>query len=112
MATAPKTLSRRKGKRRENRGSAYKRGYDRWWQHARMGYLTGIIHETGDLICGICGKSMLALDDVDKTVDHIIPPSSAGPERSPAYMQLQRDPKNWRPACRSCNSAKQARFFS
>lgn len=108
MATAPKTLGRRKGKGQENRPSAFRRGYStERYRKMRLAYVQQIIDKTGDLICGICGKSMASERDYNITIDHIVAPSRMGAIGSVAYDRYFYDTSNWQIAHRSCNSAKQ-----
>lgn len=85
---------RPKVREKNRRRAATRRGADGYCSleqlHARIEYYGGR--------CWLCGCDWYALLAYDQTIDHIKPVSKGGSEW----------PANLRPACRSCNSAKNA----
>ncbi len=76
--------------RREDRGSAYQRGYDRHWRKVRLAYL--MAHPM--CVAPGCGKAATDVDHLD----------SRGPRGEKGY-----DWDNLQPLCSSCHSKKTAR---
>lgn len=113
MPNAPKRYSplgiMDAGQRRDHTYSSSQRGYGPAWQRAALSFVLEEMEK--DPRCRICLK-VPTYNGKRRPydVDHKIPPSSAGPPGSAAYLSLFWDRRNWQIACVNCNAKKQNRL--
>lgn len=94
---------------RDHTYTSHQRGYTKDWSRAALAFVLEQMEI--DPRCRICLKIPPPPKGRRRPydVDHRIPPSSAGPPGSPAYIALFWDRNNWQLACVKCNASKQNR---